>query len=83
MEQSESLPARVVAAFGGLTKTAKALGQAPISTVDSWVRKGQIPPWRVRDIRAAAERENITLPEDFPNPESDPAERLVPRYGTP
>lgn len=69
MDAHQPLPARVIAAFGGLTKTSKATG-CPISTVDGWVRAGKFPGWRIRDIREAAERENVPLPEDFPTAEA-------------
>ena len=66
MHQSEPLAKRVVAAFGGLSKTAKALGHAHVTTVDYWFQTGRIPPWRLAEIRAAAERERVELPHDFP-----------------
>jgi len=65
MELPEPLPKRVVAAFGGLTKTAKALGHDHVTTVDGWLRSGRIPYWRFSEIRAAAERENVTLPREL------------------
>ena len=60
-----SLPERVVEAFGGLTKAAEKIG-APITTIDSWRSKGNIPHWRLRQIREAAEKAGISLPSDFP-----------------
>lgn len=54
----------VVAAFGGLTKTARACG-APITTVDSWRKSGRIPPWRRSVVLAAAREANVSLPHEF------------------
>lgn len=54
----------VIDAFGGQTKTARACG-VPISTVDSWKRKGRIPPWRRPAIIAAARGASVDLPEAF------------------
>lgn len=62
---SLSLARRVVAAFGGLTKAAKALGHNSVTTIDHWQISGRIPPWRRHEIREAAEREGIELPSDF------------------
>ncbi len=55
---------RVLLAFGGLTRTANAIG-APISTVQSWQKAGAIPAWRRRDIEHAAQDAGVTLPADF------------------
>lgn len=65
MADVPNLAKKVVEAFGGLTKTARALG-LPISTVDGWCRSERgIPPWRDRQIMDAALRERVTLPEEF------------------
>lgn len=58
------LTAAVIAAFGTPTKLARAIGEK-VSTVHSWKQKGKIPRWRRVQIIAAAEREQISLPEDF------------------
>lgn len=55
---------RVLSAFGGLSRTAVALG-APVSTVQSWQKAGVIPPWRRRDIEHAARDAGVALPSDF------------------
>lgn len=73
-DASPNLPQRVIASFGGLTATSKALGDVSISTVDSWARAGRIPRWRLRDIREAAERTAVPLPDDFPSIEQDVGE---------
>ncbi len=66
MEDSNAtLPERVIESFGGLTKTANALGHRSVTTVDGWKRSGRIPSWRKREIEDAAQREGVTLPADF------------------
>lgn len=52
----------IVDAFGGVGPLADALG-APYSTVHTWKRLGVVPLWRMTDIRAAARRRRIKLPE--------------------
>ncbi len=44
---------RVIRLFGGLTKTANAIG-APVTTVQSWGKTGRVPRWRRAQIAAAA-----------------------------
>lgn len=56
---------QVIEAFGGLTKTSRALGGTPLSTIDSWRKSGRIPAWRRAEIIAAAEREGVVLPIKF------------------
>ena len=41
-----------IEALGGPAKAARALG-VPLTTVDSWKRKGVIPAWRVSAVEAA------------------------------
>ena len=60
----DHLANRVIAAFGGLRKTAKATGW-PMSTVQGWRRSRTIPEWRRDGLIAAAEREGIDLPDEF------------------
>jgi hypothetical protein len=55
----------VIAAFGGLTRTARALGHKNVTTVQGWKRAGRIPHWRQAEILAAAGRESVTLPASF------------------
>lgn len=52
----------VIAAFGGLAKTARALGHRHMTTVDGWRRSKRVPGWRWPEIVAGAEREGVTLP---------------------
>lgn len=56
---------RTIAAFGGVTKTAKAMRLQHASTVMSWKTKEKIPSWRLRDIAEAANRESVDLPSEF------------------
>jgi len=65
MSVSTSLPDRVIAAFGGLSATARALKHRNVTTVDGWRRSGRIPRWRCHEIREAAQREGVDLPADF------------------
>lgn len=55
----------IVDAFGGLTKTATALGHKNVTTVQYWLEKDTIPEWRLHEIRAAAERDGVDLPADL------------------
>jgi antitoxin MazE len=61
---------RVIDAFGGPTKLSHVIGW-PISTIDSWKDKDSIPRWRLRDIRNAAQANQVALPDDFPNASTD------------
>jgi len=55
-----SQAARILAAFGGLTALAKALG-APVSTIQGWKTRGSIPESRHGEIIAAAGDLDIPL----------------------
>ena len=63
---------RVIEAFGGLTATARALGHTNVTTVHSWKTSWRLPHWRQHEIRSAATRLSVTLPNDFP-PDAAPA----------
>lgn len=68
MDQPQALSqaARIVAKFGGLTATSKALGHKNPTTVQGWVERGYIPSRRHDELLAAAKRSNVDLkPEDF------------------
>lgn len=52
---------KVLAAFGGLTATAKALGHAHLSTVQGWKERGRVPYWRRDEIYAAFKKRKIPL----------------------
>ncbi len=56
---------RIIDRFGGLTKTARALGHRHVTTVQGWKNKGSIPSWRMFEIEAAADRLGIDLDEDL------------------
>jgi hypothetical protein len=64
----------VIEAFGGLTKTARALGHRNVTTVQWWKKSGRIPAWRRPEIRAAAKRAGLLLPasllDDVPSTEA-------------
>lgn len=47
--------------FGGIRPMAAKLGDVPPSTIKSWHRKRQIPPWRHESILLAAHRHGIEL----------------------
>lgn len=66
MATQTPLPDRVIAAFGGLSKMARALGHKHVTTVHAWQKAGRIPDWRWHEIRAAATRANVNLPKDCP-----------------
>jgi antitoxin MazE len=65
MARHTPLGKRVIDAFGGPVRMARAMGW-PISTIDSWKDKDSIPRWRLRDIRSVAQAEKVVLPDDFP-----------------
>lgn len=54
---------KVIHCFGGIRAMAKVLGHVNPSTVQTWKTVNRIPPWREYEIREAAKRENIVLPE--------------------
>jgi len=55
----------LVSLFGGINPLARALNFKHRSTVKQWIERGNIPIWRLREIREAAAREGITLPKWF------------------
>lgn len=55
----------VIAAFGGLTPMAKALGHKHITTIDSWRKAKRIPHWRRHEIAEGAAKANVRLPASF------------------
>lgn len=73
MDTDIPIGARVVAAFGGITKTARALGLST-STVQGWKESGRIMYWRHAAIVDAAARHGVTLPAGFP-PQASAAEQ--------
>lgn len=73
MTAPPSLADQVIAAFGGTTATARALGHRQITTVHTWKRKGAIPLWRHAEIRAAAARLNVQLPPELCEPSPSPS----------
>jgi len=54
----------IIEAFGGLSKTAAALGHKNVTTVQYWLEQDAIPDWRMHQIREAAAKEDISLPSD-------------------
>ena len=63
-ETAEPGPAaKVLETFGGLTKTARALNK-PVTTVQGWKDRGQVPPEHWREIIAVAEANGKTLTLD-------------------
>lgn len=58
--------ARILAIFGGITKTAEALGK-PVTTVQGWKDRKRIPPehWReIMDVARDQKRKRLRF-EDF------------------
>ncbi len=53
----------LIAAFGGLTPTARALGHKHVTTVDGWRRSGRVPSWRWPEVLAGAKAKGVGLPE--------------------
>lgn len=60
-----SIIEKIIVAFGGLTATGRALGHKNPTTVQGWKDAGRIPHWRHAEIIAAANREGVTLPDEF------------------
>jgi DNA-binding transcriptional regulator YdaS (Cro superfamily) len=54
MEQSASPVDKVIAAFGGLTKAATALGIDNPSVIANWRTRGQVPADKVLAVEAAS-----------------------------
>ena len=52
-------PDEVIAAFGGLVKTQRALGHKHASTVFGWKKNNKVPHWRYPEILAAARKEGV------------------------
>jgi len=73
MSEAGSVPELVVAAFGGLSKMARALGHRHPTKISGWLKSGRIPHWRRAEIVTAAERDGVTLPTAFTNPPADPS----------
>lgn len=65
MAEPKNLAETVIAAFGGVSKTARACGHKSVTTVDGWKRAGRIPHWRRPELIDAAAREGVTLPTEF------------------
>ena len=62
--QDKELARAVIAAFGGVDATARALCHQHSSTVASWNNsKYGIPDWRWYEIRAAAAKHGVKLPK--------------------
>ncbi|WP_434603749.1 carph-isopro domain-containing protein [Acetobacter oryzoeni] len=61
----EDNPVReIVSLFGGLTKMASMMGHKNHSTIYGWVRAGKIPSWRDAELKEAAEKNGIHIPDD-------------------
>lgn len=59
----------IVDRLGGVTAVAKELG-VPLTTVSSWGRFNQIPPWRQPKLLELANATNVLLATtDFPQPD--------------
>jgi hypothetical protein len=52
--------ANIIAAFGGVTKAAAAIG-VPITTLHSWKTRGKVPSWRHDAVMKAARNRGIKL----------------------
>lgn len=57
---------RICKKFGNAAALSRALGHKNNGTVHHWVKTGYVPPKRIGDVKAAAEKLGITLiPKDF------------------
>ncbi|GFE94907.1 carph-isopro domain-containing protein [Acetobacter persici] len=54
----------IVAMFGGLKRTASALGHKNHSTIYGWVRSGRIPQWREPELQGAISRHQLEIPKE-------------------
>jgi hypothetical protein len=60
----------IIKRLGGVSAVAKELG-VPLTTVSSWGRFNQIPPWRQTKLLELASARNVSLATtDFPPPEA-------------
>ncbi len=57
-----SLAEKIIERFGGIRPMAGKLS-VPVTTVQGWKKRGAIPPTRLDDVRATAERFNIVIEE--------------------
>jgi len=64
MKKQDNIAARVVWAFGGLTRFAEKTGW-PVATIQYWPRCGKIPSWRRNAIIEAAKRHKVKLPAEY------------------
>ena len=55
---------KIVALFGGLKKTASALGHKNHSTIYGWVRSGRIPAWREAELQNAIGHLQIEISQE-------------------
>ena len=53
----------IIRAFGGLRAAQRALGEKHINLLQNWQKTGRIPHYREGQIRGAAERLNVQLPQ--------------------
>lgn len=64
-QKNENIAKQIVEAFGGLSRTARALKHNNCSTIYSWVKSGRIPYWRFSEIEEAAKKNAVQLPTAF------------------
>ena len=67
MKENQAL--KIIDAFGGLTKTSRALYSVghvvSVSTVQGWKQSGRIPDWRQDALKRAAKKKKIELNPDI------------------
>ncbi len=51
--------------FGGMSAMARLLGHKNPTTVQGWKQKKRIPEWRMKEVLAVAEKNNILIPEEL------------------
>jgi len=57
---------KIIARFGGLTATARALGHRNPTTVQGWINRGFVPARQQRPVLAAAQAHGLDItPADF------------------
>jgi hypothetical protein len=57
----------LISAFGGTRPMADKMGHKNVTTIDSWIRAGRIPSWRIAEITLLARKEKVRLPGWFKN----------------
>lgn len=56
---------KIISLFGGMPEMSRKLGHNNKTTIQHWKKTGRIPPWRVLEIKLAAEMHGVDIPESL------------------